>query len=45
MQYDYGKNKVEHPDPVKAEVKGKEESKLHCWNYISLEDWIARIAV
>ncbi|MCJ8737373.1 hypothetical protein PDJAM_G00023160 [Pangasius djambal] len=22
MQYDYGKNKKEHPDPVKAEVKG-----------------------
>lgn len=23
MQYDYGKNKKEHPEPVKAEVKGK----------------------
>ncbi|XP_053368492.1 beta,beta-carotene 15,15'-dioxygenase [Clarias gariepinus] len=22
MQYDYGKNKTEHPDPVKAKVKG-----------------------
>ncbi|KAI7814318.1 beta,beta-carotene 15,15'-dioxygenase [Triplophysa rosa] len=22
MQYDYGKNKEEHPDPIKAEVKG-----------------------
>lgn len=23
MQYDFGKNKKEHPDPIKAEVKGK----------------------
>lgn len=27
MQYDYGKNKKEYPDPVKAEVKGESSMK------------------
>lgn len=34
MQYEYGKNKEEHPDPIKAEVKGKNESKLQSCSHV-----------
>lgn len=34
MQYEYVKNKEEHPDPIKAEVKGMDESKLQSCSHV-----------